>query len=141
MGTGNSISLHNWYLHHRKLEKGTQTESHILFEIFSKLDIFAKCSLCFQVTLMALVIKNTLANARDVGSIPGSGRSPGGRAWQSTQVFLLGESHGQRSLPGQSPRGCKESDTTEATQHNTAFVFSYNFEAKENARLKMCLPK
>ena len=28
---------------------------------------------------------------------------------------ILGESHGQRSLVGYSPKGCKESDTTEAT--------------------------
>ena len=28
-------------------------------------------------------------------------------------VFLPGESHGQRSLAGYSPRVCKESDTTE----------------------------
>ena len=34
------------------------------------------------------------------------------RAWQPTPVFLLGESHGQRSLVGYGPRGCKESDTT-----------------------------
>ena len=34
-------------------------------------------------------------NIRDAGSIPGSGRSSGGRAWQSTPVFLPGESHGQ----------------------------------------------
>ena len=27
--------------------------------------------------------------------------------------ILPGESHGQRSLAGYSPRGCKESDTTE----------------------------
>ena len=31
----------------------------------------------------------------------------------TTPVFLPGESHGQRSLAGYSPRGCKESDTTE----------------------------
>ena len=30
-------------------------------------------------------------NAGDPGSIPGSGRSPGGRAWQPTPVFLPGE--------------------------------------------------
>ena len=30
-------------------------------------------------------------------------------------MFLPGESHGQRSLVGRSPRGCTESDTTEAT--------------------------
>ena len=33
--------------------------------------------------------------------------------WQPTPVCLPGESHGQRSLVGYSPRGCKESDTTE----------------------------
>ena len=35
------------------------------------------------------------------------------RKWQPTPVLLLGESHGWRSLVAYSPRGCKESDTTE----------------------------
>ena len=35
------------------------------------------------------------------------------RKWQPTPVFLPGESHGQRSLAGYSPRGRKESNTTE----------------------------
>ena len=35
------------------------------------------------------------------------------RRWQPTPVFLPGESHGRRSLVGYSPRGRKESDTTE----------------------------
>ena len=35
------------------------------------------------------------------------------RKWQPTAVFLLGESHGQSSLEGYSPRGRKELDTTE----------------------------
>ena len=38
---------------------------------------------------------------------------PWRRAWQPTLVFLPGEFHGQRSLAGYSPWGCKESDTTE----------------------------
>ena len=50
------------------------------------------------------MIKNLPANARDIGdmgSIPGSGRSPGGGR---DNLFLLpGESHGQRSLAGYSP--------------------------------------
>ena len=53
-----------------------------------------------------LVVKNPLASAgdvRDVGSIPGLGRSLGGRAWQPTPMFLPGESGGQRSLVGYSP--------------------------------------
>ena len=35
------------------------------------------------------------------------------RKWQPTPAFLPGESHGQRSLAGYSPRGHRESDTTE----------------------------
>ena len=38
---------------------------------------------------------------------------PWRRKWQPTPVFLPGESHGRRSLVGYSPRGRKESDTTE----------------------------
>ena len=34
------------------------------------------------------------------------------RAWQPTQVFLPGKSHGWRSLAGCSPWGCEDSDTT-----------------------------
>ena len=40
------------------------------------------------------------------------------REWQPIPVFLPGESHGQRSLVGYSPEGCKELDMTEATEHN-----------------------
>ena len=32
--------------------------------------------------------------------------------WQPSPVLLPGESHGQRSLVGQGPRGCKELDMT-----------------------------
>ena len=38
---------------------------------------------------------------------------PWRRAWQPTPVFLPGESHGQRSLAGNNPWGCKKSDATE----------------------------
>ena len=51
--------------------------------------------------------KESSCNAGDLGSIPGSGRSPGGRKWQPTPVFLPGESHGQRSLTGYSLWSCK----------------------------------
>ena len=65
-----------------------------------------------------LVIKNPPANGediRDTGLILGSGKIPWRGAWQPTPVSLPGESHGQRSLMGYSPWGCKESDMTEAT--------------------------
>ena len=42
------------------------------------------------------------------------GKIPWRRKWQLAPVFLLGESHGQKSLAGYSPWGCK--DTTEMTQ-------------------------
>ena len=42
---------------------------------------------------------------------------PLGGAWQPAPVFLPGESHGRRSLAGCSPRGCKESDSAEVTEH------------------------
>ena len=38
---------------------------------------------------------------------------PWRREWLPTPVFLPGEFHGQRSLAGYSPWGCKESDMTE----------------------------
>ena len=44
-------------------------------------------------------VKKPPANAGDVGSAPGSGRSPGeGMAAQSS--VLAGQAHGQRSLVG-----------------------------------------
>ena len=41
------------------------------------------------------MVKNLSANGgdiRDVGSVPGLGRSPGGKAWQPSPVFLPGKS-------------------------------------------------
>ena len=43
----------------------------------------------------------------------GSIRRLGLRAWKPIPVSLPAESHGQRSLGGYSPWGCKELDTTE----------------------------
>ena len=42
-------------------------------------------------------------------------KTPWRREWQYTPVFLPGQSHGQRSLVGYNPWGCKEWDTTENT--------------------------
>ena len=57
--------------------------------------------------------KESACNAGDLGSIPGSGRFPWRRERLPTPVFLPGEFHGQKSLVGYSPWGCKELDTTE----------------------------
>ena len=50
---------------------------------------------------------------RKPGFDPWVGKILWRRKWQSTQVFLPGESHGQRSLAGYGPWGHEESDTTE----------------------------
>ena len=50
---------------------------------------------------------NNSPSARDAGSIPGLGRSPGGGNGNPLQYPCLGKAHGQRSLSGFSPCGCK----------------------------------
>ena len=50
---------------------------------------------------------------RDVGSIPGSVRWPGGGHGNPLQYSYLENPRGQRSLAGYSPWGRKESDMTE----------------------------
>ena len=53
-----------------------------------------------------LVVKNLPASAgdaRDMGSIPGSGRSPGGGRGNPLQYSCLENPHGQRSLVGYTP--------------------------------------
>ena len=80
---------------------------------------------------MVLVVKNLPANARDIrdaGSIPGSGRSPGGENGNPLQYSSLGNPMNRglttvhrvtksRSLADQGPWGRTELDTTEVTQH------------------------
>ena len=58
-------------------------------------------------------LKTSACNAGDLGLIPGLGRSPGGGHSNPLQSSCLENPHGQRSLAGYGPWGCKESDTTE----------------------------
>ena len=53
------------------------------------------------------VVKNQPAIAGDAGSISKSRRSPEGRKWQLTPVFLPGKSHRQKCLGDYSSRGCR----------------------------------
>ena len=46
-------------------------------------------------------------------------------------VFLLGDSHGQKSLVGYSPQGCTELDMTEVTQHECMHVQKKNHSDKD----------
>ena len=65
-------------------------------------------------------VKSLSANAGDKFNL-WIWKIPWRRKWQPTLVFLPGEFCGQRSLAGRSPRGCKESDTTEWL----TFTFTY----------------
>ena len=69
------------------------------------------------------VVKNPPANARDVGLIPGSGRSLEEKM-ATTPVFLPWGSHGQRSLEGCSPWGHRGSDRTEHAGAHGRHVWS-----------------
>ena len=75
--------------------------------------------ICYCDFLVALVIKNQPANAgaiRDLGSIPGSGRSSGG-GHGNPLIFLPGESRTEEPGRLQSIGLHTESDTTVATEH------------------------
>ena len=63
--------------------------------------------------------KESTCNVRNLGSIPGLWRSPGGGHGNPPQYPCLGNSHGQRSLAGNSPRGCKVGHDW-ATKHSIA---------------------
>ena len=57
--------------------------------------------------------KESACKARDLGLIPGLGRSPGGGHGNPLQYTCLEDPLGQRSQEGYSPWGHKESDKTE----------------------------
>ena len=81
--------------------------------------------------------KEFACNVGDLGLIPGLGRSPGGEHGNPLQYCCLKKPHGQRSLVGHSPWGCKELDTTERlsteqhkyplSQFSSCFPFSPSY--------------
>ena len=54
---------------------------------------------------------------RRCGFSPWIRKIPWRRKWQPTPILLPGKFHGQRSLEGYSPWGCKGSDMMEGKQH------------------------
>jgi len=66
------------------------------------------------------VVKESTCQCRRHGFDPWFRNIPWRRKWQPTSVLFLGKSHGQRSLVGFSPWGCKESDTAEHTSFHTS---------------------
>ena len=79
------------------------------------LTLWVWCHVPQHLSQVALVVKSPPATAGDMrrGFDPRVGKIPWRRVWEPSPAFLLGESHGQRSLAGYSPGGCNESDTTE----------------------------
>ena len=57
--------------------------------------------------------KESACKVGDLGSLPGVGRSPGGGHGDPLRYSCLENPHGQRSLVGYSPLGCKELGMTE----------------------------
>ena len=99
---------------------------------FEKADFFWKDN-C-KMPLLGSVVKNLPATARDTEDMslsPGSGRSPGGGNGNLLHYFLPGESHGQRSLVGYSPRGHKKRHTTE---HARMLLLLPFLKGKQNTR-------
>ena len=87
------------------------------------MSVFVTCfksqGIWLEPTQVALVVTNLPASARDLrdmGSIPRSGRSPGGGHGKLLQHSCLGNPWTERSLAGYSSWGRKESDTAEATE-------------------------
>ena len=95
MATGKIIALTRWIFVGKVMS--------LLFNMLSRLVMGFPCS---------SVGKESACSAGDWVH-PWVGKIPWRRKWQPTLVSLSGKFHGQRSLVGCSPWGCKESGTTE----------------------------
>ena len=86
--------------------------------------IYAKSVFCHHCSVASFWLfghsdgKESACNVKDLGSIPGLGRSLD-EGMVPTPVFLPGESHGQRRLEDYSPWGCR-------VRHNWATNTSLN---------------
>ena len=69
------------------------------------------------------VVKNLPANTRDVGSIPGSGRSPGGRHGNPLQFSCLEHLMDRGAWQATVHRVAKESDITSNSMHACKHCF------------------
>ena len=69
--------------------------------------------------------KESACQCRRPGFNPRVGKILWRKKWQPTPVFLPAEFHGERSLVYYSPRGHKESDTTEGLTHTHVCIYLY----------------
>ena len=80
--------------------------------LISGVGLFLNLILPARLPLCSSVGKESTCNAGDLGSIPGSERSPGEGNGNLLQYSCLENPHGQGNLVGYSPWGRKESHTT-----------------------------
>ena len=84
------------------------------------------------------MVNNPPANAgdvRDAGSIPGSGRSPGGGHGNPLQFSCLENPMDKGAWQGYSPEDRKELVLTEATQQRTCIIKTEQVFTKGHSRL------
>ena len=100
--------------------------------------------LCLESSFLWLSGREPACQCREIKRCrfnPWVWKIPWSRKWQPTPIFLPGKSHGQRTLVGYSPWGCKESDTTE--QEHTSFLccnLKSNFMQQSDHGLSHLLP-
>ena len=111
-----------WMYSLNVLEQLTSSRSHLWKCV--ALDFF----FFFYQTWMYLDGKEFSCNVGDLGSIPGSGRSPAEGNGNNIPVFLPGEFHGQRSLMGYIPWDHEELNMTEQLTHK--YVLTYKIKKK-----------
>ena len=89
-------------------------------------------------SLMAQMVKESACNAGDLGSIPGSGRSPGEGNGNPFQYSCL--KNPRRCLAGYSPWGRKELDTTERLHFPSKHVSAQCSFLRETLPHSLSLP-
>ena len=79
--------------------KNKSCQASIVFDLF----LIGPTHVASQVVLVVKKLPANTEDIRDVGFLPGLGRSPGGGHGNPLQYFCLENPHGQRSLMGYSP--------------------------------------
>ena len=103
------------------IEKNQSTDLQILMAMYLFLWLF----IGQPRWLSGLRIYLQCRSFRSKGFDPWVRKIPWRRTWQPTPVSLPGESHEQRNMAGYSPWDCKESDTTEVTEHAHTWLIIY----------------
>ena len=69
--------------------------------------MFVVLNMLYGASLKAQMVKKSACQRRRLGFDPWVRKIPWRRNWLPTPVFLPGEFHGERSLAGYSPWGCR----------------------------------